>query len=257
MNIVEDFQRLLSREDISEQDCQNFLECNTELIYTPFLLNHWILGSSIISKFPLDTSLITDFAYITKSSDKWVLVLVELEHPRKRLFRNDSKNIIPTSDLTEGIAQIDSWRDFIDCNRSSVEERLYPLLQGLTRHTGDVKYLLVIGRSEEKVHSEAKRKRLANMCAEDMEICTYDSLISWYHNNPREPKNIISLRKNKFKIKHLNTNPRHLLSHLTPEYIRLTEDQKQLLKNRGLEIDHWERENRFPLGSNSTSKEQW
>ena len=148
-DLVNEFRALLESDEVTEQDCQDFLEKNTELIYTnPFLLNHWIHFGSIISKFPLDTSLVTDFVYLTKSSDVWHIVLVELEHPHKKLFRNNPDTIVPAADLTEAIAQVDSWRDFIHKNHNEVIRRLNPLRKGgLADNPVFFKYLLVIGRS--------------------------------------------------------------------------------------------------------------
>lgn len=84
--IIREFKLLLESPEVNEQDCQDFLEKNSELIYTPFLLNHGLHFNSIISKFPLDTSLISDLVYLSKSSNSWNIVFVELEHPNKNFF---------------------------------------------------------------------------------------------------------------------------------------------------------------------------
>jgi hypothetical protein len=192
-NSVRDFETLLERDDVTEQNCQDFLENNTEFLYTPFLLNHWVHFGSIISKFPLDTSLVTDFAYLTKSSDIWHLVLVELEHPYKRLFRRANGNILPTAELTAAIAQIHSWQDFIRRNSNEVLRRLNRFRVPLEDNPVRFKYFLVIGRSDEKDDIQEMRDRLVSLGNEDFLISTYDSLIHAYQEGPKLKKNILRL----------------------------------------------------------------
>ncbi len=239
-SIIRNFYELLSIENVTEQDCQNFLELNSELILAPFLLNHWIHFGAIISKFPLDTALVTDFAYLTKSSDFWHLVLVELEHPNKRLFRDNSGYIIPTAELTTAIAQIHTWQDFIRRNSDEVLRRLLPLRKPLTNNQVFFKYLLVIGRSEQKSKNQAMRDRLATLGDDDFLICTYDSLISAYQESPKFKKNILRLIRNRFDIKYLHREPEAMFAHLTPEDLIISPEQKEILLSLGYEIDKWE-----------------
>lgn len=235
------FKALLDDVSVTEQDCQDFLERNTKFFYAPFTLNHGIHHSSIISKFPLDTSLVTDFAYLTKSSDYWNLVLVELEHPLKKLFRNNLGKVIPSSELTEAIAQVNSWRDFIRKNDDEVIRRLDPIRKPLQENPVFFKYLLVIGRSQQKSHSQAMRDSLSSLGREDFQICTYDSLINYYlHNRLTSPLNVLRLVKNRFQIKHLHSEPETLLVDLTSEHLDLTTTQSEFLISRGYEIDQWE-----------------
>ncbi|WP_062296647.1 Shedu immune nuclease family protein [Nostoc piscinale] len=189
-DIAIEFQELLNRNDVTEQNCQDFIEKNTELFYTPFLLNHHIHFSSIISKFPLDTSLVTDFVYLTKSSDFWYVVLVELEHPHKELFRNDQNKIVPTSAMTEAMSQIHSWQEFIAKNKNEILRRLNPLIIPIPLRHNPIffKYLLVIGRNEQKSVNQGMRDRLASLCNDDILICTYDSLITYYKHSPKFKK---------------------------------------------------------------------
>ncbi|MGH7450055.1 MAG: Shedu immune nuclease family protein [bacterium] len=254
-NVVKDFRELLASGNMKEQDCQDFLERNTELVYTPFLLNHWIHFGSIISKFPLDTSLVTDFAYLTKSSDFWHLVLVELEHPHKKLFRIKSGQIIPTAELTAAISQVHSWQDFVRRNGNEVKRRLTSLLKPLESNPIYFKYLLVIGRGDQKSKSQSMRDRLASLGNCDFLICTYDSLISNYSNGPLARKNIIRLTKNRFEIKHLHCDLYGMLAHLTPEELIITPKQKEVLIADGYEIGKWEQG--IPLKINGKKVKWW
>ncbi|HIK05930.1 MAG TPA: DUF4263 domain-containing protein [Trichormus sp. M33_DOE_039] len=240
-DIAIEFHELLNRDDVTEQNCQDFLEKNTELFYTPFLLNHHVHFSSIISKFPLDTSLVTDFVYLTKSSDFWYVVLVELEHPNKKLFRDDKNKIVPTSDMTEAMSQIHSWQEFIAKNKNEVLRRLNPLMAHLQANPIFFKYLLVIGRSEQKSVNQGMRSRLASLCNDDLLICTYDSLISYYKHSPKFKKNVLKLSKNYFEIKYLHQKEPLLFASLLPEILKITPEQKNLLIGRGYDMEDWEK----------------
>ncbi|WP_414574631.1 Shedu immune nuclease family protein [Anabaena sp. CCY 9402-a] len=257
-DITIEFQELLNRDDVTEQNCQDFLEKNTELFYTPFLLNHQVHLSSIISKFPLDTSLVTDFVYLTKSSDFWYVVLVELEHPNKALFRNDKNKIVSTSEMTEAMSQIYSWQEFIAKNKNEVLRRLNPLLIPIQLRANPIffKYLLVIGRSEQKSVNQGMRDRLANLCNDDIHICTYDSLISYYKHSPRLKKNVLKLSKNYFEIKYLHQEEPLLFDCLLPEILKITPEQKSLLISRGYDIEDWEKGKLLSYNGKMTS-EKW
>lgn len=82
-DLIERFRSALEDDSLNENDIQRFLEENSELISTPFLLNHHLHFNVLISKFKISDGLISDFAYLTKSSDFWDLVLVEIEDPKK------------------------------------------------------------------------------------------------------------------------------------------------------------------------------
>jgi hypothetical protein len=239
-NSVTEFEALLEQGNVSEQDCQEFLENNTEFLYTPFLLNHWIHFGSIISKFPLDTSLITDFAYLTKSSDFWHLVLVELEHPYKRLFRRSGGNIIPTAELTAAIAQIHSWQDFIRRNSNEVLRRLNKFRVPLGNNPVRFKYFLIIGRGEEKSGNQEMRDRLVSLGNEDFLIGTYDSLISAYQEGPKIKKNILRLTRTSFELKYLHRDMGNLLAYLKPDDLVIGHEFRQILAGMGYEMDNWE-----------------
>lgn len=65
----------------------------TIFIPMPFLLNHHLHMNCVISKFKLGNEFVTDFAYLTKSSDYWEFVLVELEDAKMKIFTNDKENL--------------------------------------------------------------------------------------------------------------------------------------------------------------------
>lgn len=240
IKIIEEFNNLLIRKDSTEQNCQDFLEQNSELIYTPFLLNHHLHLNSIISKFPLDTSLITDFVYLTKSSDFWYIVLVELENPHFKIFNSNLSKPTYSANMNKALAQIYSWQEFISKNKNEVVRRLNPLLTPLKSNPIFFKYLLVIGQGEQKKGSQAMRDRLASRYTqEDILICTYNSLISNYEHSFVFKKNILTLEQTYFKIKHLHQEKTRLFAYLLPESLKISPEQKEILIRHGYDIEAW------------------
>lgn len=96
-DLIERFKHKLDDISLNENHIQNFLEENTELISTPFLLNHHLHFNSIITKFKISDGLISDFAFLTKSTDFWHLVLVELEDPKKKYLQiiTNKSSLVP------------------------------------------------------------------------------------------------------------------------------------------------------------------
>jgi hypothetical protein len=112
-----------------EQIVQDFLENHTELIPTPNRLNHHLHFQSILSKFPLGTELTTDYVYLTKSSDAWIVTLVEIESPEKDIFTADAKRTTATAAFNAAMDQVRSWKQFIGKNKDEVIRRLNPIIQ--------------------------------------------------------------------------------------------------------------------------------
>nr|GLK21608.1 hypothetical protein GCM10017606_24350 [Microbacterium terregens] len=122
------FEDLLVDEGKDENDIQAFLEQHTELLDTSsWLLNHRLHMNCVIAKFPIGGRS-ADFAYLTKSSDRWTLVLVEIERATKPLFTSSSKHFGNSAAFNDALAQTAVWRDQWEQHRSEVRERLLPLL---------------------------------------------------------------------------------------------------------------------------------
>lgn len=85
------------------------------------------------------------------------------------------------------------------------------------------------------------RHRLASLGREDFLICTYDSLISAYENNPKTKKNILRITKAHFEFKYLHKDPEGIFTNLTPENLLITPEQRDILIAKGYEIDKWEK----------------
>ncbi|MEE8187160.1 MAG: Shedu anti-phage system protein SduA domain-containing protein [Nitrososphaerales archaeon] len=139
-----------------EEDLQKFLSDNPLLI-EPTYKNMW-------SKLSLGTR-DTDFVFELAIGD---YLLVELEHPAKKLFR---KNGVQSADLTQAIDQTVDWRRYIEDNLTTVQRE-----QGLTGITSNPKSLIVIGRSS--TLNARLRRKLATSTGQspNLKILTYDDL---------------------------------------------------------------------------------
>ena len=95
-----------------EQTYQSFIESNTELIPREFVMNHGVWCDLVFRKLRLGSSYICDFAFVTKGSMRWRLVLVEIERPDKRFFRGSTLRL--HSDFAHALEQVSDWRSFFD-----------------------------------------------------------------------------------------------------------------------------------------------
>src|SRR3546814_3593081 len=109
---IADFDKLSGEPKSNANAIQAFLEANTMCTPTPDGLHHRLHMNSVIAKFPIGERS-TDYAYLSKSTVKWQLVLVELEDSSKRIFKDSSKNDAFTVDFSDAVAQIDVWRDHV------------------------------------------------------------------------------------------------------------------------------------------------
>ncbi|MCW7494690.1 DUF4263 domain-containing protein [Leptospira sp. 2 VSF19] len=246
-DLIKDFESTLDNEPPKgkqkEQVVQDFLETNTEIFTPPNLLNHRLHFESIISKFPLDTSLITDFVYLTKSSGEWIITLVELESPNKKFFRSGISPIRCTSEFSGALDQIQSWQNFINKNKSQIINKLQPLMHPMKMRQNPIsfQYWLIYGRSNEKNSSAEKLEYIKSIeNKHKIIIYSFDSLITAYRNELYSyKKNILKLEKTYFKFKYLNTLPEHIFASMTSDELSLDQDQIDYLKKNGYEIDEW------------------
>lgn len=244
---LKEYKKLLAGSYV-EPVFQKFLEKNPLFIPQIALLNHGLHLESIISQFPLDTSLKTDFVYITKSSVCWEIFLVEIERPDKKLFTRDLDQITPTAALTKAISQVHSWDDFLDKNRNEVIRRLEPLLvpPGMRNNRIKFRTILVIGRSHQLRKNQAMRDRWDRLSSDSLHLMTFDSLASHYRQKmskrykPAKP-NILALSKTRFSFKYMHHHPCGFFSYLGPSELKLKPKQRTKLIAAGYDIPAWER----------------
>lgn len=241
--MLEQYYGVIEEKDNTENEIQKFLEENTIFIPMPFLLNHYLHMNCVISKFKLGNEFVTDFAYLTKSSDYWKFVLVELEDAKKKIFTNDRENIYFHSDFNRAYDQITSWKAYVNKNREAILHQIDKLRVPLNENSVRFKYVLIIGRNAEKDNSEKRRAMFAEKSKDDIRVMTYDSLVSQCKSVPyNEEKIILSTWKEQgFKIKKLprgkiDTN---LFAYIEPDYLQISNKDKKILKEQDYQIDAW------------------
>jgi len=246
--LIAEFERILISSSPSgrqkEQVVQDFLEDNTELIPTPNLLNHHLHFKVVVSKFPLGTELTTDYLYMTKSSDLWRVTLVELESPEKLIFNSDTKKTNTSAEFNAALNQVRSWKVFVRDNEAEVRRRLEPLIQplGMRGNPVEFSYQLIIGRSQEKNLSSARKKHFRMLIDESgIDILTYDTLINWYRNDQRFKKNVLRLSGSQYEFKYMHIEPYQILSFVGPDHLALSSEQRERLLKSGYEIEEWEK----------------
>ena len=243
--LVEEFKEILEAPQVSgskkEQVVQNFLEDHPVLIPTPHRLNHLVHLNSVISKFPLGNRYKTDYIYLTKSSDTWRIVFVELESPDKRIFTESINQVNTSAKFNEAINQVRSWRSYLKEHRQEILKQLEPLFvpPNMRRNPVEFCFELVYGRSSEK--NTEDRNRHLNLISEEsgIKIMTYDTLISYYENDLVIEKDIMIYKQGKFHYKKLFTKPEHVFSYIGSNDLVLTKEQQEALIQDGYEIEKW------------------
>ncbi len=198
----------------------------------------------------------TDLAYLTKDSDQWTLVLVELENTTKKLLRDDDFHT-PYAELTSARAQVDAWRSFVRDNASNLLSSLKSIRQPCGYNSIDYKYVPIIGRDEGLGPQEQARSALATYGGADFRILTYDSLLRHFisFGHSRRTPNILVHSRDRYRMKHMHHLPESAFGYLSPSDLELTEDQKTQLKAAGYSMDAWSAGKLLAGKGKMTSKE--
>lgn len=234
---------------VNESTMQNFLEQHTAFIPTPFLLNHGIHFDAFISKLPIGPRY-CDLAYLTKSSDEWWIVLMELENPHKKLFKGGLDYAKFSADYTQALQQIKDWKTFIVDYRKEVINTVQRMLQPLSKNKVSFKYVLVMGSRKETATSKARSRALAEENSGNFKILTYETILSDYIRNSEkmiltEKLILTPYDFDRFKIKYIPVGNKAfkfntmIFSYLSPEDINLTDEQISLFKDDGYDMDSW------------------
>ncbi|MBB2984660.1 Shedu immune nuclease family protein [Paraburkholderia tropica] len=244
-----------------EQVVQDFLEEHSVLIPTPNRLNHHLHFQSIISKFPLSTGLITDYAYLTKSSDTWRITFVELESPDKDFFNKTTQKVSKSSTFNAALDQVRSWKQFMSSNEPEVRARLLPLIQPPNMRINPIEYeyQLIYGRSVNKNLTEGRKREFRSL-QQDMgiTIMTFDQLVDLYRNDLVFEKNVLRVVNAGFTFKSMAAGLNHMLSYLGPGELFLSPSEIAALKADGYDMDAWEQgklltvNGRLPLSASNT-----
>lgn len=212
------FEQLIA-EIHKEQVYQQALEDAPWLIPRDFVQNHGIHLSLVLRKLPLGADLVTDFAFLSKSSDDWYLVLIEIEKPSCRYFADDGKSF--HGDFNRALNQVGHWRAWVEANRTHLIEMIEPLLRPVVmqRNPVYVKYVLVHGRRSENASIEARRALVRAAERDDFRIMSYDSLLE----NARHAEDlyIAARHNNRFKVFTERFVGENLFVHVEPALLEI------------------------------------
>mgnify|MGYP000729926405 CR=1 FL=1 len=151
--VLSEFDGLLSKERVIEEELQTFLNSHPEILVPGF--------KRVIPKLALGAH-ITDFVIEDATSN---YLLVELESPSQPLFIKTGHR---SSSLTHAVGQVEDWIRYIQDNKATVEREL-----GLPGISATPHALVVIGRGN--TLNSAQRRKL-QMDQSRIEVLTYDDI---------------------------------------------------------------------------------
>jgi hypothetical protein len=162
--------------DPKEQVVQEFLERNTDFIPRHFVQNHGIHNQLVIRKLPLSSEYVTDLFLMSKSTDDWNYILIELERPSSKFFKDGKNDIHPN--FSRAIQQIRAWQGWflMAANKSHFENQLAYLKKPIPDTPVYIKYVLVFGRRSEIDGNKKRLNMIKTHEGEDFKIMTFDSL---------------------------------------------------------------------------------
>jgi hypothetical protein len=234
-----DYLALLDDPASREQTVQDFLEQHSVLIPIPWMLNHGLHFDVVISKFPLDTSLVTDFAYLTKSTTEWYAVFMELESPSKHIFTTNLKAPRFSAEFNAALAQLQDWKLFVERHAAEVRDRLSVLLRPLPKNRLRFKFVLVYGRNAEFGSNQDRIDHFAELNSQDRKVLTYDSPLGTLRTRGATRKNILTVARRAFKLKYLNDLRTGLFTYLLPNELEVSRKQTEELRAAGYHMDRW------------------
>lgn len=231
---------------LGEQRYQQFLEENTIFVPREFIQNHGVHFDLVIRKMSLAKDYTPDFFYMAKSSATWNLILVEIEKPHSRYFKDNNQLHL---DFQTGLDQIARWRAWFEnpANKAAfVGHTIRPLLQpgNMQDNPCHVKYVLVHGRREEIQGNELRRGLIRAQEREDFQIISYDSLAEALD---RKYPMYVGIRKNEhFDIISPHFIGENLFTWVDPSHLRITDElrtniieQKPRWKHYGFETGEY------------------
>jgi len=226
-----------------EQKVQDFFEAYSEVFPLPFYLGNHLEWNALVSKYPIDSSLETDFMYVTRTSFHLNVVFVELEDPTKKIFVPKGVHLPLSAEFNSADAQIKSWRDYVSENRESLLKRIaaYIPFSWLKMAKVEFRYVLIFGRDHEFQNRLDRQKRFRELTNGEFYYITYDSVWNWFerHQHPRR-RHILKLKKDKFTFKSIADRSIELFAYLGPDCFTVSEEHRRDLITRGYDLKAWE-----------------
>ncbi|MFJ8907530.1 Shedu anti-phage system protein SduA domain-containing protein [Streptomyces sp. NPDC102351] len=122
-----------------------------------------------------------DFMWVTRSSGLITPILIEIEKPSKRWFRNDGR---PTSEFSEARDQLNDWRSWFarEGNQSIFRETFLLIGDKYRNRPLEPQYVLIYGRESEfkrgggHMHPDELRYKRDQQRSKDESFMTFDAL---------------------------------------------------------------------------------
>lgn len=182
-------------QNLDEQTYQSFIETNTRLVPRDFVLNHGIWCDLVFRKLPLGRDYVCDFAFLTKGSMQWRLVLIEIKRPDMRFFRRSTLKL--HSQFTDAIEQLSNWRSVLSRDPAGFARGTLSSVMTFPQKDDfvDVRFILVYGRRSEYENDLRRKAKIAKHAPPDVSIMSFDSLVE-----ERAPRGelYLAVRKNEF-----------------------------------------------------------
>lgn len=204
--LKEDFIALLDKQG-GEQEYQEFIEKNTALVPREFVQNHGVHLDMVFRKLSLAADYTTDFFYLSKSSADWNCVLIEIEKPQSKYFKDTSNNL--HQDFHAALEQINRWSAWFE-DISNLNGFINGTLSSVRSSNGlmgqnpcNIKYVLVHGRRAEFEKNKIRTSLIKAQERDDFHILSYDSLAESLHSKrelyvARRTNEHIEILSNKF-----------------------------------------------------------
>ena len=238
--ILKELNDALSKTGANEGDIQSVLEAHPELIPLPHLLNHRHHFNLMLKKFCLPNGQSTDFAYLTKSTVEWWVVLVEIEGSNKKIFTTrGNNNPVFSAEFNNAYDQITTWKAYVEDNKDAVKKSLMPLLIHMHENTIKFKYVLIIGRNSE-ISTQQQKNLFNQKNTGEIRVMTYDSLINSYDLDGLTPKIIATNTVNGLRIDNWNGCESAIFGYLKRGELFFDETIKNELIAQGYNIEAWE-----------------
>jgi hypothetical protein len=237
--IREEFLKLLD-EAHPEQVYQKYMEDHTVLIPREFVQNHGVHFDLVFRKISLAKDYAPDFFYLSKSSADWHLILVEIEKPQSRYFKDQSND--PHPDFLTGLDQIARWRAWFDNPANVVgftDGTIAPVRvpESMRRNKCHIKYVLVHGRREEFEGNELRRGLIRARETDDFHIISFDSLMESLHT--KSPL-YLCIRKNEHvEIVSKSFIDESVFSWMDPSQLKIVDELREdIMRNKGRWYHH-------------------
>lgn len=180
--LLEKFEELCKQTDSNEENFQIFLKKNSNLIPCHFMEHHGLDLNTVYQKVPMGNDYVSDFMFITKNSANWTCVHIEIEDPRKPIFKENGDFTAKYNAARTQVRKWEAWFHKTE-NRNLFESNIKKvLLSNLRDNPINHRFILVYGRKAE-IDSNCRKELWCEEKNSDSNfyVMTWDSLFESAH----------------------------------------------------------------------------